>query len=241
MNTKTESGNLTYARDCTDIFMHYLSGDRTTRSGVYLVYHPYWYHIGPDGVKLIPIYVYCDMKTAGGGWTVFQKRTDGSVDFDRKWYDYEHGFGAIKGEYWFGLRFINMLSTLRKNTLLIDMTTKDKSVSSYAIYNGFTVGDARSGYKLTVGCYTGNDANGNRLVHGSGYRFSTPDRDQDGNSKLHLAASHKAGFWFGIAGYSNLNGVYSVTSGATSIWWGSSSAVHVKGTVTMAFRPEHYH
>lgn len=34
---------------------------------------------------------------------VFQQRKDGSVDFNRMWSDYEHGFGDPNTEYWIGL------------------------------------------------------------------------------------------------------------------------------------------
>ena len=46
-----------------------------TSSGVYT--------INPDGGK--PMQVLCDMVTDGGGWAVFQKRLDGSVDFFLGW------------------------------------------------------------------------------------------------------------------------------------------------------------
>ena len=56
------------------------------------------YAIKPDGAG--PVFeVFCDHKTGGGGWTVVQKRLDGSVDFDRNWSDYKNGFGNLDGEF----------------------------------------------------------------------------------------------------------------------------------------------
>ena len=46
---------------------------------------------------------YCDMKTAGGGWTVIQRRVDGSEDFFRSWRSYKQGFGSLLHDYWLGL------------------------------------------------------------------------------------------------------------------------------------------
>ena len=76
------------------------------------------YTIDPDGSGAFD--VFCDQTTAGGGWTVFQKRLDGSVDFYRGWADYKNGFGNLNGEFWLGLDTINRL-TNTKNRLRLDL------------------------------------------------------------------------------------------------------------------------
>ncbi|XP_067939577.1 uncharacterized protein [Watersipora subatra] len=42
------------------------------------------------------------------GWTVIQKRLDGSVDFYRGWSDYVDGFGYLDREYWMGSPILNI-------------------------------------------------------------------------------------------------------------------------------------
>ena len=99
--------------------------------------------------------MFCDQKTAGGGWTVFQKRLDGSVDFYRGWSDYKRGFGNLNGEFWLGLDKIHRLTETR-NKLRVDLEdTTGKT--AYAEYDMFAVTSEKAKYQLSLGTYSGGD------------------------------------------------------------------------------------
>ncbi|CAG2257181.1 unnamed protein product [Mytilus edulis] len=67
--------------------------------------------------------VYCDMDTAGFGWTVFQTRTDGTINFIRGWSDYKVGFGNLKSEFWLGDSL--MSSHQNHNGMMFSTTDRD--------------------------------------------------------------------------------------------------------------------
>lgn len=52
---------------------------------------------------------WCDFDDTNG-WTVIQRRRDGSADFYRPWDDYKLGFGDLFGEYWLGTSTIQTRS-----------------------------------------------------------------------------------------------------------------------------------
>ena len=110
------------------------------------------YKIDPDGLGEFE--VFCDQKTAGGGWTVFQKRRDGSVDFFRGWDDYKRGFGNLTGEFWLGLDKIHRLTVSGGYKLRVDLeVSQGKTV--FAEYNSFAVKNESAKYTLSLGSYSG--------------------------------------------------------------------------------------
>ena len=110
------------------------------------------YTIDPDGSGAFD--VFCDQTSAGGGWTVIQKRLDGSVDFIRGWNEYKRGFGNLNGEFWLGLDKIHRL-TKTKSRLRVELEDM-KGNSAYAGYDFFAVSSERAKYKLSLGTYYGN-------------------------------------------------------------------------------------
>ena len=110
------------------------------------------YTINPDNGDSFD--VYCDQKTTGGGWTVIQKRLDGSVDFYRGWADYKRGFGNLNGEFWLGLDKMHRLTKEGRNRIRVDLEDIEGN-TAYAEYDLFAVASERAKYQLSLGIYSG--------------------------------------------------------------------------------------
>ncbi|XP_078311721.1 ryncolin-1-like [Crassostrea virginica] len=144
------------------------------------------------------------MTTEGGGWTVFQRRIDGTVNFNQDWKSYKEGFGKTEGEYWLGNEALHLLTKASKQELRVDLQkfTGEKAFAKYSI---FAVGSGSEKNKLTVGGYRGTA--GDSLQTHNGYKFSTKDQDNDIWAK-DCVAVYPGGWWFYNCHTCNLNGSY---------------------------------
>ncbi|XP_030018879.1 microfibril-associated glycoprotein 4-like isoform X1 [Sphaeramia orbicularis] len=190
--------------DCSDIHQQ----DKSLNSGVYTIY--------PLGERSA-VQVYCDMDTDGGGWTVFQRRMDGTVNFYRPWDQYKIGFGDAAGEHWLGLDVLHYLTRRQTHQLLVEMEDFTRQKVS-AGYSQFSVGSECHGYKLSVSGFTNGGA-GDSLSPHNGNKFSTFDKDQDVWHK-NCAKSFLGAFWYGACHRANPNGVYR---------WGADGSIHAAG------------
>eukprot|EP00105_Crassostrea_gigas_P034111 XP_019918259.1 PREDICTED: techylectin-5A [Crassostrea gigas] len=158
--------------------------------------------------------VYCDQQTDGGGWTVIQRRQDGSEDFFRNWVDYKYGFGNLSNEFWLGNHRIYEIVSQGFYELRIDMSDF-VGESRYAVYRRLSIGDENQGFQLLIEDYIGTS--GDSMSGHNGAQFYT--KDHDSNS---CAAQYKGGWWYKNCHSANLNGIYlngSHSSFADGIEW----------------------
>ena len=153
------------------------------------------------------------MKTDGGGWTVFQRRQDGSVDFFRGWNDYKIGFGNVRGEFWLGLDKIHWLLGLSNGNELRIELMEENNVKNYAKYRNFSMGNEKSKYVLHISGFNGTIRDS--LAYHNGREFSTKDR----GSKSDCAKSYQGAWWYGACYDANLNGVYGRNDLKTVAWY----------------------
>lgn len=176
------------------------------------------YTINPDDT--VPFDAFCDM--SNGGWTVFQRRQDGTTNFYRGWADYVAGFGNLTGNLWAGLDKLHSMTSMYNTELLVVMATFEDE-SAWAQYRTFSVGNASTGYLLSVSKYSGTA--GNCLTtskQGSnGQKFTTYDNDQDGSVPSNCAVQYQGAWWYNCCHCTNPNGLYlngTTTSYAKSVF-----------------------
>ena len=183
----------------------------------------------PDGKGSFT--VYCDMHTDGGGWTVFQRRQDGLVDFYRGWDNYKPGLGQLTAEFWLGNDKIHRLTASRPSSLRVELEDwNDDRV--YAKYGKFHIGDEQTLYRLEVGSYSGTA--GDSIITSchklNNMAFTIKDRDND-KAGGNCAVEWKGAWWYNKCQNSNLNGKYlGAKYDAKGVRWSS-----FKGALSLKF------
>ncbi|XP_074912277.1 tenascin isoform X2 [Buteo buteo] len=190
-----------YPKDCSQAL---LNGETT--SGVYTVYL--------NGDKAQPLQVFCDMSEDGGGWIVFLRRQNGKEDFYKNWKTYVAGFGDLKDEFWIGLENLHKITSQGQYELRVDL--QDKGETAYAVYDRFSVGDAKTRYRLRVDGYSGTA--GDSMTYHNGRSFSTFDKDND-SAITNCALSYKGAFWYKNCHRVNLMGRYGDNSHSQGVNW----------------------
>jgi len=190
------------------------------------------YTVTMHGLKKVD--VFCD----GSGWTVIQRRIDGSTNFYRSWQQYKHGFGKLQGEFWLGNENLYALSTQalmpRGSEMKIEMKSPHSWDLTYlAFYKHFSIDSEAANYKLHIKYGFGN---GDSLTYHDNMEFSTFDKDNDKSANQNCARDLHGAWWYNACAESNLNGFYDTREGGKEeekIDWKSLLSYRTQGFVEM--------
>ncbi|XP_006867963.1 PREDICTED: fibrinogen gamma chain [Chrysochloris asiatica] len=198
-------------KDCQDI-----ANKGAKQSGLYFV--------KPARAKQ-QFLVYCEIDSSGNGWTVLQKRLDGSLDFKKNWIQYKEGFGHLSPsgttEFWLGNEKIHLISTQSVIPYALRVELEDwsgrKSTADYAM---FKVGPEADKYRLTYAYFIsgdagdafdgydfGDDPSDKFFTSHNGMQFSTWDNDND-KFEGNCAEQDGSGWWMNKCHAGHLNGIY---------------------------------
>ncbi|XP_058496623.1 fibrinogen gamma chain [Solea solea] len=201
----------TTGSDCQDI-----ANKGATTSGLYYV---------KPAQATEQFLVYCEIDSFGRGFTIIQRRRDGSVDFNKDWTQYKEGFGYLSPddttEFWLGNEKIHQLTINSPIPTVLRIELVDwEGNKRHADYHTFKLGSEADKYRLTYGYYFGGDAgdafdgfdfgedpSDKFYTSHNGQQFSTFDSDNDkydGN----CARQDGSGWWMNRCHAAHLNGKY---------------------------------
>ncbi|XP_041373593.1 uncharacterized protein LOC121386672 [Gigantopelta aegis] len=147
-----------YVADCSDIIEHYI-----TTSGVFT--------IQPRDFGL-PLRAYCDIEDKETAWLVIQRKSNGSLNFNKTWNEYRDGFGEIDSDYWLGNNDIHRITQQGQYELQIDLET-NTAERKHVTYDTFYVASEKSNFELKVIGFHGDIKDS--LSPSNGMRFVTYD------------------------------------------------------------------
>ena len=196
------------------------------------------YTINPDNRSSFP--VFRDMDTDGGGWTVIQRRLDGTTNFFRDWDAYKRGFGDLTKEFWLGNNKISRLTQAISVALLLKVSDWDGE-TAIAKYGMFIVGSESLKYELTIGAFSGNA--GDSLSYHNASHFTTMDVDNDNSVYDNCAVKSVGAWWYNSCHDSNLNGQYMGPGKRDSkgmVWYYWKNSLQTLKTSQMMLRPKSF-
>ena len=218
--------------DCYDLKCYMVS---TGKDGPHTIY--------PGTTALSNVTVSCDQTTDGGGWLVYQRRLDGSVDFARNWSDYKMGFGIIGDdtkEMWMGNEKLFQIQQAYGSIELefrIEATAFNGD-SCWATCYPFEMRPETESYSIT---WNTVKASHSKMVRHINYHkdveFSALDRQSPACDPA-CFNSFTGPWWFEACAYFYLNGKYTprLTTEFSSIFiWGFK--YETLQTSCMMFRP----
>ena len=212
-------GTVKNAFDCNDVLKRGWKKD-----GVYLISHP-----GEDVYRPIR----CKMSILGGGWTIIQRRVDGSLSFKGDWRQYKHGFGEVSREFWYGNDNIHNLTKGGDNEVIFELQSYNGEFY-HPYYQQFKVDSEADKYKITVGAYehkygqplppypfSTSLTNGQEFTDYNQMKFTTSDQDNDlagGNCANNYDG---AGWWYIGCGIVSINNpLFGAFGNAKGLKWG---------------------
>ena len=189
-------------KDCYDLKCFGIS---TGKDGPHTIY--------PGTADLPELQVACDQETDGGGWIIYQRRLDGSVNFTSNWDDYKSGFGTIGDdttEMWFGNENMYRLLQAYGSTeceLWVEVQAFDGDLCSAKCYP-FQVSTEATGYTIswtTIDNTSVPDISDD-LNFSNNKPFSTFDRISTGQEGC--MKDYRGGWWYAKCLRIFLNGEY---------------------------------
>ena len=202
--------------------------------------------IYPYGQQITSMEVSCDQETNGGGWIIYQRRVNGTVNFTRDWDAYKLGFGDHGGnmtELWLGNENVYQLIQAYDNmwvTLRIEVDSF-KGDHDWIQVSDFRLGNEALRYRIN---FKRGKASESRLLtrfnEHKRQSFKTFDNNPGEQDCLDV---YKGGWWYGKrCGNILLNGEYlgtprPITRGGFVFYYMGSIKPGLLERTRMMFRP----